>query len=249
MSPQIYLTVATIFLIEFILLIYYFTHRVRKGQLPNLRQIRGFERIKDATGQAIETGQPLHLSLGVGGMSNETTADTLAGLSVLSYLAEKAAVTGVSPIISMASPMVMLYAQNALRVAHANDPNLAEEAYRHIRWIAPQPTAYAAGVMNLLTLDDAQANVMVGNFGDEYLLMGEVAARRNVTHIGGTSNPSSLPFVYVSADETLIGEEIYAAGAYLRKRSSHIGSLVAQDTMRWIIVSIIFGGIIITSLS
>ncbi|MDM8528812.1 hypothetical protein QUF58_11475 [Anaerolineales bacterium HSG24] len=248
MSSQMYLIIAVIFLIEFILFIYYFTQRVYNGHIPKLRQIKGFEQIKGVTGQSIETGRPLHLSLGVGGLGNETTADTLAGISVLDYLAEKAAITGVSPTVSMTDPMAMLYAQNVLRTAHANDYDLAEAAYRHIRWIAPQPTAYAAGVMNLLAIDDAQANVMVGNFGDEYLLMGEVAARRKVTHVGGTSNPNTLPFIYVSADETLLGEEIYAAGAYLRERPSHIGSLVAQDSMRWIIVLVIFAGILFSSL-
>jgi len=248
MSLQLYLIVAVIFLAEFVLFIYYFTQRVRNGHVPKLRQIKGFERIKGVTGHSIETGRPLHLSLGVGGLGNETTADTLAGISVLDYLAEKSAVTGVSPTVSMSDPMAMLYAQNALRAAHADDPDLAEAAYRHIRWIAPQPIAYAAGVMNLLTIDDAQANVMVGNFGDEYLLMGEVAARRKVTHIGGTSNPNTLPFIYASADETLLGEEIYVAGAYLQRRSSHVGSLVAQDSMRWIIVLVIFAGILYNSL-
>jgi hypothetical protein len=85
---------------------------------------------------------------------------------------------------------------------------------------------------------------MVGHFGDEYLLMGEVAARREVAHVGGSSNPNALPFIYLSADQTLMGEEIYAAGAYLQQRHSHIGSLMAQDAIRWLIVFTIFGGIL-----
>lgn len=246
----LYVTLAltVIFLLIFVWFIYYYGNQARQGRAPKLRRIAGYERLQGLTGRAIETGRSLHLSLGVGSVADETTADSLAGLAVLDYLAEKAAVTGISPIISMANPMVMLYAQNALRAAHANDPEAAQEAYRHIRWIAPQPTAYAAGVMNLLTIDDAEANVMVGNFGDEYLLMGEVAARQGVAHIGGTSDPNTLPFIYISAQETLIGEEIYAAGAYLNHQALHIGSLVAQDIMRWVIVALIFGGIIITSI-
>jgi len=244
---QLYLPLALLFLFCFVLSIYYFTYRIRNGYSPTLRRIRGFELLKGLTGRAIEMGKPLHLSLGVGSMANETTADSLAGLSVLNYLAEKASMTGVSPTISMADPMVMLYAQNILRAAHANDPDSARDAYRQIRWIAPQPTAYAAGVMNLLSIDRAEANVMVGQFGDEYLLMGEVAARKKVTHIGGTSNPNTLPFIYASADETLLGEEIYAAGAYLKKRPSQIASLITQDTMRWIVIGFIFGGVVVSS--
>ncbi len=149
----------------------------------------------------------------------------------------------------MADPTVMLFSQNALRAAYVDNPEGAKEAYRHIRWIAPQPAAYAAGVMNILNLDNVEATVMVGDFGDEYLLIGETATRRNMTHIGGTSNPNTLPFIYASAQETLMGEEIYAAGAYLQQHPAHLGSLMAQDTMRWIISAIIFGGILIATFS
>jgi hypothetical protein len=239
---------AVAFLLIFVGLLYYFTGRITAGYVPALRRIRAFEALKGFTGRAIEAGRALHLSLGTGSVANETTSDSLAGLSVLDYLAEQAAVTGVPPTVSMADPTVMLFAQNALRAAHADDPEEAEEAYRNIRWIAPQPAAYAAGVMSLMNIDQTEANVMVGNFGDEYLLMGETAARAGTGHIGGTSNPNTLPFIYASAEETLLGEEIYAAGAYLQQRPSHIGSLISQDTMRWVIFLFILVGILIVSL-
>jgi hypothetical protein len=243
------LVLAVVFLLVFVALLFYFTTRTTAGRLPVLRRIRAFEVLKGFTGRAIEAGRALHLSLGVGSVANETTADSLAGLSVLDYLAQQAANTGVPPTVSMADPTVMLFAQNALRAAHADDPDAVEEAYRNIRWIAPQPAAYAAGVMSLLSIEQAEANVMVGSFGDEYLLMGETAARRGTGHIGGTSDPNTLPFIYASAEETLLGEEIYAAGAYLQQRPSHIGSLIAQDTMRWVIALFILTGILLASLS
>ncbi len=236
---------AIIVILLFIILIPYCAWRSK----PQLRRIKGYERLRGLTGRAIETGRNLHLSLGVGGVSNETTADSLAGLSVLNYLADKAAITGDPPVVSMANPMLLLYAQNTVRATHADDPTAAREAYANVRFVAPQPTAYAAGVMNLLNIEATEANVMVGNFGDEYLLMGEVAARQKVTHIGGTSDANTLPFIYASADETLLGEEIYAAEAYLRQRPFHIGSLVAQDSLRWLIFLTSIGGVLYTTLT
>jgi hypothetical protein len=238
---------AVLFLLIFVGLLFYFTARTTARGGPALRQIRAFEVLKGLMARAVESGRILHLSLGLGGMADETTADSLAGLSILNYLAGQSAATSMPPMISMADPTVMLFAQNAIRSAYGDDSEGAETAYRNIRWIAPQPAAYAAGVMNILSLDEAEATVMVGDFGDEYLLMGETAARRGVAHIGGTSKPNTLPFIYASAEETLLGEEIYAAGAYLQKRPAHIGSLIAQDTMRWLIALIILGGILLAS--
>lgn len=226
---------APVILLLFVIVLYYAAVGVKRGRLPQLRRIAAFDAVKDATGRAMEAGQQVHLSVGLGSMANETTADSLAGLAVLRYLARQSAATGILPIVTMANPMVMLFAQNIRRLAHKGDPITTEEAFRTTRWIALQPAAYAAGVMDVLNQDNVKANVMIGTFGDEYLLMGETATRQHMPHIAGTSIPSTLPFMYASADETLFGEEIYAAGAYLEKRAFHVGSLMAQDTFRWLI--------------
>ncbi len=239
---------ATILLLLFLVLLLISIARVKVGHRPGLRHIPAFEGLKGFTARAVETGRPFHLSLGIGSMANETTADSLAGLSVLNYLADQASSTGMHPTISMADPTVMLFAQNALRAAQSHNLPETEAAYRNVHWIAPQPAAYAAGVMSLIGTDNLDTNVMVGNFGDEYLLMGEVAARQGRSLIAGTSDPNTLPFIYASAQETLLGEEIYAAGAYLQQRPTHLGSLLAQDTMRWIVAAIILAGVIMASL-
>ena len=238
---------AFLFLLLFLGLLLFFSARVGRGQKPSLRRIQAFEAVKGFAGRAVEAGRALHLSLGTGSVADITTADSLAGLYTLDYLAEQSATTGISPIVSMADPTVMLMAQNTVRSAYGSDKAKAAEAYRDIRWIAPQPAAYAAGVMNLLDMDDVETNIMIGKFGDEYLLMGEPAARRSNALVGGTSDPNTLPFIYATAQETLLGEEIYAGGAYLQKRSSHIASLLAQDTMRWIVGTVIFLGVLATT--
>jgi hypothetical protein len=245
---ELEMILAIVFLLTFLAFLLIFITRIRAGHRPGLRYIPAFDAVKGFTGRAIEAGRSLHLGLGLGSVANQTTADSMAGLLVLDYLAGQAAATGVPPTVSMADPTVMLVAKNVLRTAYQNDPQGLERSYRNVRWIAPQPVAYAAGVMTLLSIDEVEANIMVGQFGDEYLLMGEVAARQKMSHVGGTSNPNTLPFIYVSAQETLLGEEIYASGAYLQRKPSQIGSLLAQDTMRWLIALIILGGVLLASL-
>jgi hypothetical protein len=145
----------------------------------------------------------------------------------------------VAPIVTMANPTLLPLAQDVIRRPHGADREEAAKAVRHVRWIAPEPAAYAAGVMDILGGEGVDANVMIGSFGDEYLLMGEAASLRKITHIGGASDPNVLPFVFASADQTLMGEDMYAAGAYLSRKAWHIGSLLAQDFMRWGIVAVI----------
>lgn len=239
---------AAVLLLVFVALFLVFISRIRAGHLPKLRNIPAFDSLNGLISQAIETGRPLHLSLGIGSMATASTADSLAGLTVLDHLAQQAAITGVQPLVSMADPTVMLFAQNRLRAAYGDDAHGTADAYRGVRWQAPQPAAYAAGVMSLLGADQVQANVLVGQFGDEYLLMGEAAAQQGIAQIGGASTPNTLPFVYTTAQEALLGEEIYAAGAYLHKNPAHISSLLTQDTIRWGVALTMLAGVVLASL-
>jgi hypothetical protein len=77
---------------------------------------------------------------------------------------------------------------------------------------------------------------MVGSFGDEYLLMGEAGARQGVHQVVGSADPQTLPFVYASADETLVGEEIFAGGAYTSRLPIQVASLLTEDLARWFVV-------------
>lgn len=247
MSPQS-VVVAIILLLTFVALLLFFLFRVRTGHSPKFRNIQAFDSLKGLASRAIETGRPLHLSLGIGSMANATTADSLAGLTILDYMARQSAITGVHPLVSMADPTVMLFAQNKLQVAHGQDTRGTAEAAKSVRWQAPQPAAYAAGVMGLMGTEKIQANVLVGKYSDEYLLIGEAGAQKGIAQVAGTSDPNTLPFVYTTAQDVLLGEEIYAAGAYLQKHPAHISSLLAQDTMRWIVSLAMLGGVILASL-
>mgnify|MGYP000940665637 FL=1 len=110
--------------------------------------------------------------------------------------------------------------------------------------MAPDPITYASGVMGILSREDVLANIMNGAFGDEYLLIGETGVRKGIHQVVGTGNPQALPFMMATSDEVLIGEEMFASGAYLSKLPGHIASLLVQDWMRVLIVIVIVAGII-----
>ncbi len=237
-----------LFLITFLPAMILAGWRARRGNIPDLRPIRAFDALRGLTARAIEAGRALHVSLGVGGVASDAAGDSLAGLKVLEYLADQSAAAGVPAVVSVADPTLLPVAQGVASRPYGADREGAAEAVRHVRWIAPEPAAYAAGVMGILGDEGVDANVMVGAFGDEYLLMGEAAARREIAQVGGASDPNVLPFVFATADEMLMGEDMFAAGAYLSGESWHIGSLLAQDLMRWLIVWVIIAAVIINTL-
>lgn len=222
--------------------------RVRWGLKPTLRSLPGFALLDGFVGRAVETGRTLHVSMGTKGIGGASTADTMAGLMALERLAHQAVATNLKLVVTVSDPSLLPIAQDTLRRAYERRGYPQGYDPLQVRYIAPDPIAYAAGVMGVLEREDVAANAMIGGFGDEFLLMGENGARKGVQQIGGASSLEALPFVYISTDAALLGEEIYAGGAYLSSKSSHLGSLLAQDWLRTAIILAIILGVLIRSL-
>ncbi len=241
---------------------------VKRGMSATLRTIPGYTALKALLAQAAEAGQPVHLSVGITGVGDQNTADTTAGLLILDYIAERVAISASSLIVTLANPTALPVAQDLLRRAYRRHGYPEEFDPTRARFVAPDPNLYtgvspnpavyapgqidgfpyAAGTMRLLTQQPLVANVMVGHFGNEFLLLGETGAQRQLNQIGGTSNTSTLPFFYATVPNPLIGEEIYAGGAYLSNKPAHISSLIAQDITRWLFVAGMIGGVVLKTM-
>jgi len=246
-------------LLLFFLPILFFAYwAIKRGAQVKFRPIAAYEALRGLFARSVETGQPVHLSLGTSGVGDQFTADTVAALNVLEYLAERGAVSAAAPLVTLAHPTTLVAAQDLLRRVYRQSGLAEEYEPTRARLTAPDPLCfstprpdhfpYAVGTMRLLTQQKLVANVMVGRFGDEFLLMGEAGAQRGLTQIGGTSAPEVLPLVTATMTHPLIGEEIYAGGAYLSNKTTHLGSLLAQDLMRGVIVAAVTGMVLLLTL-
>ena len=236
-------------LLPFFPLLLILNRRIREGRKPILRPIPGYDALSEYVGQATESGRSLHVSMGTGGIGTGGTAETLAGLTVLEHIAAQAAVSGLKLIVSVSDPSLLPVAQDVLWNSYALHGYTEEYDPTCVRFISPDRVAYAAGVTDILDHAEVVANIMVGDFSDEFLLMSEIGARRGIGQLGGTTSPQILPLIYASVDHSLIGEEIFAAGAYLLNRTSHIASLAGQDWLRTAIIITIVVGVLARTLA
>lgn len=236
-------------LLPFFPLLLILNRRIRERGRPPLRSIPGYEEIEVYLGEATESGRAVHVSMGTGGIGTGVTAESLAGLTVLEYVAGHSTATGLKTVATVSDPSLLPVAQDVMREACAAQgyPRAYDPAC--VRFVSSDKVAYAAGVMDILGHDNVSCNVMVGNFSDEFLLMSEVGARNALSQVGGTTSPQILPFVYASTDRALIGEEIFAAGAYLLGKTAHVASLAVQDWLRTAIILTILIGVLARSLA
>ena len=90
--------------------------------------------------------------------------------------------------------------------------------------------------------DRPAAHIMMGYFYAESLLLAETGATTGAIQIAGTDAFTQLPFFVTTCDYTLLGEELYAASAYLSREPKLLGSLKGQDVGKAIIIAVLIVG-------
>lgn len=219
--------------------------RARSGKPPSVREIGAVTAIEEAIGRATEMGKPVHYGLGTGGLVKGAEGpQTLASLSILGYVSTLAARYNVRLIVSICQPEVFPVATDIVKQSFGVEGR--SELFREdtVRFLSDNQFAYAAGVMGLLQREQAAANIMIGQYGGESLILSESGHEIGGIQIAGTANISQIPYFVASCDYALIGEELFVAAAMLSGDVVQMGSLRGQDLARAFILVLTVVGII-----
>jgi hypothetical protein len=99
--------------------------------------------------------------------------------------------------------------------------------------------AYAAGVNGIMIREKPAACLYMGKFYAESLILAETGNSIGAIQIAGTASQAQIPFFVTACDYTLIGEEFFAASAYLSKKPELIGGVRGQDMVKVVVISVI----------
>lgn len=214
----------------------------RRRDLYMLRPIPAYSAVPMVVGEAIEANRPVHVSFGSAGLGGATTPLTLASAELFYQTAQRAAIGGVAPILTVSDPTAIPLGQDMLRRAYQSRNLLNRYRRGSVRWYpaGPRSLAFAAALTATMSDDRASANILVGSFGPELALVAEASTRRGRTVIATSDQLQGQAAAYALSDYPLIGEEVFVAGAYLGESPSHIAGVVTQDVLRWLLVAAIF---------
>jgi len=238
MSPALGLFI----LAAILLLLFIFLRRKSSG---SFRIIDAYERLNRSVGLAVEDGTRLHISLGRGNLFTARGGSALAGLAMLRRLAERTSVSDRPPIATSGDASLAILSQDTLQSGYRAAG--AEEQYRFTtgRLTGLTPFSYAAGTIPIIHDEYVSTNIIVGDLGAEAGLLVEASDRENANLIAASDNLSAQSIFYASSQEPLIGEELFAAGAYVGAGTPHEASLNVQDVLRWLIIlAIIVGSLV-----
>lgn len=226
------------------LLVFIYVTLARKGKDLYIRPIAGIDEIDNAIGRATEMGRPILFCPGLSGIGDVAT---LAGLSILGRIAKKAAEYDTRILVPCRDYIVIPIAQEIVREAHyeAGRPDSFEK--NNVFFVSDQQFAYVAGVNGVMLREKTATNFYMGMFYAESLIMTETGNTTGAIQIAGTDAVTQIPFFITTCDYTLIGEELYAASAYLARQPLMLGTLKAQDFAKFFILLFMVLGTLLSS--
>ena len=218
--------------------------RARRSEIF-LRRIPGLDAVDEAIGRATELGKPILYMTGAHDMHDPST---IAAAVILGRVAKKAAAYETELLVPHREPITMAVCQEITKQAYleAGKPDLFKEDSNF--FITSDQFSYTAAVDGIMLRKKPAANFFMGSYFAEALLLTETGASTGAIQIAGTDSDHQLPFFVTTCDYTLIGEELYAASAYLSREPVQLGTLRGQDIGKAMILSVIGIGILLATL-
>jgi len=211
----------------------------QRGREMFIRRIPGLAAIEEAVGRATEMGRPVFFSPGLAGIG----IVTLQALAILAYIVRLAATRATRLIVGVCDPPVYPVAEEAVREAYtaAGRP----EAFRSedVRFISDQQFAYALGSVGTMARESVATNFFFGMFYAESLILAENGRALGALQVAGCPDPVQIPFFIATCDYVVIGDEYYAASAYLTREPTLTGSLVGQDIVKAVLLALLVAGV------
>ena len=218
----------------------------RRGVKLKIRKIAGLDAIEDAVGRATEMGQAC---LFVPGVLDINDIQTIAGLTILGRVAEKAAEYDCELDVPTSRSLVMTAARET--VAAAFYAAARPDAFREDRiyYVTDEQFGYVAHLTGIMVREKPAACFYLGAFFAESLILSETGNAVGAIQIAGTAQPAQLPFFVAACDYTLIGEEFFAASAYLSGDPDQLGSLKGQDVGKVLVTVLVLVGVALSTIA
>lgn len=227
----------TLLLVAFILYNIYRTERKKKDLY--IRRIPGLNAIDDAIGRATEMGRPVLMVPGVGTLN----AISVQAVNIFAHVTKAAAQFGTPIRLCVADAAVYTVAQEVIRDVYQQQGVAERFDTDSVRFVTDRQFAFAAGVAGLIYREKVAAAFFLGEFFAESLIFAETANSIGAIQVAGSTEKSQTPFFIAACDYVLIGDEFYAASAYLTRQPILVGSLVGQDWCKVLMAATIFFGL------
>ena len=220
----------------------YFIFHAKRGKTMYVRPIAGINAVDEAIGRATEMGRPI---LFVPGLGDPSQVATIAAFTVLARVARRVAEYQTRIIVPNYDPVVMAICQEVVKEAYSAEGRADAFNERDVYFVTQDQFPYTASVNGTMLRERPATNFYMGKFYAESLILSETGFVAGSIQIAGTDELVQIPFLVAACDYTLMGEELYAASAYLSQEPQQLGTIKAQDIGKLIAIALMVIGAIV----
>ena len=235
------ITITLIFVFFIVFNIY--RAKANPENLPEIRRIPGLAALDDAVGRATEMGKPILMVPGIGGLN--TIA--VQAINIFAHVTRLAAKLTTPIRLCSSDPAVYTLAQEIIGDVYRTEGLMDRYDADSVRYISDRQFAFAAGVAGIIHREKVAASLLLGDFFAESLIFAEAANQVGAIQIAGSTQNTQTPFFIAACDYVLIGEEFYAASAYLTREPILVGSIVGQDWCKIFLLLLIGLGVLLNT--
>ncbi len=213
----------------------------KKGGALFIRRIAGLNALDEAIGRSTEMGRPVLMVPGIG----QLNAISVQALNIFAYVAKTAARFATPIRLCCGDAAVYTVAQEIIRDTYQKEGLMDRYDLDSVRFVSDRQFAFAAGVSGLIHREQTAAAFFMGQFFAESLIFAETANSIGAIQVASSTENTQTPFFIAACDYVLIGDEFYAASAYLTRQPVLVGSLVGQDWAKILCLAAMLGGALI----
>ena len=226
-------TAITLLVVAFVL---FNIARANKGKELFIRRIGGLNAIDEAVGRATELGRPVFM---VPGLSDGINAKSMQAINIFAYVSRVASRFSNPIMVCCFNSSILAVAQEVIRDVYQQEGAIEKYDHDSVRFISDKQFAFAAATSGLILREQAAAVFLLGEFYAESLILAETANSIGAIQVASSTELTQTPFFIAACDYVLIGDEFYAASAYLTRQPVLVGSLVGQDWGKLLLIGLV----------
>ncbi len=235
--------ISTVFVFLIVTFVLFNIARAKKNKEVFIRRIAGLNAIDEAIGRSTEMGKPILMVPGLGDLD----AISIQALNIFAYITRTAARFATPIRVCTAVPPVFAVAQEIIRDVYVQEGIPEKYDPDSVRFLSDRQFAFAAAVSGTILREQTAATFFLGQFYAESMIFAETANSVGAIQVASSTENTQTPFFIAACDYVLIGDEFYAASAYLTRQPVLVGSLLGQDWAKMLIMATLAFGIILTS--
>ena len=176
---------ALVFVLVFSAAVLLYTRWAKQGKQLFVRKIPGIDAVEEAVGRATEMGKPV---LFIPGLQELDDIETIAAISILGRVAKITARYETPLLVPVRYPLVLAAGQEVVEQAYTEEGKRDSYNPDIVRYVAGEQMAFTSTVNGMMMRERPAANIFMGAFFAESLLLAETGNAAGSIQIAGTAN-------------------------------------------------------------